>query len=89
MFNQIVRCDHCGRGTKINLKEKKYSQGKREAYFNCEQCNHRYTSYITDTRVRKWQDELRGIKDPVQRFNLQLKINQRMQKLKDELKHGQ
>ncbi|WP_078428775.1 hypothetical protein [Alkalihalobacterium alkalinitrilicum] len=85
MQNQIVRCDECGRGTKINLKERKYGQGRREAYFTCEHCDHKYTSYVTDTRVRRWQVELNETTDAVQRFNLQLKIRERMQKLKTEL----
>ncbi|MCM3619173.1 hypothetical protein M3936_16410 [Sutcliffiella horikoshii] len=88
MINQTVRCDICGRGTKINLQEKKHTGGKREVYFNCEHCSERYTSFVTDTRVRKWQKEMTGIKDPVQRFNMQLKINQRMHLLKEEIKYG-
>ncbi|ARK32142.1 hypothetical protein BkAM31D_21110 [Halalkalibacter krulwichiae] len=85
MQGQTVRCDKCRRGTKIDLEERKYGQGKRESYFKCEHCSHKYTTHVTDSRVRKWQQELRKTKDHIQKLRLQLKIGERMQILKNEL----
>lgn len=81
-------CDKCGQLTAVEFKECKHSGGRRETYFTCDNCSHQFTTHVTDLRVRMWQEEKDKLKDPVQRQNLQLKINQRMKRLKDELNHG-
>ncbi|WP_026104993.1 hypothetical protein [Halalkalibacterium ligniniphilum] len=85
MNNQVVRCDDCGRSTKMALQVRKYGQGMQETYFECEHCTKKYTCYVTDERARKLQKKLRNEKNPVIKFQLQAKLQERMIKLKREL----
>lgn len=81
----IAKCDHCGMMTTIKFKEKNHSGGTRETYFECVVCNHHYTCFVTDQKVRDMQSQakrLRAVGKQKELQELQEKINQRMAKLK-------
>ena len=63
MMEDITRCDKCGRGFKINIKEKKFSKGIVERYFSCSHCKHKYTILITDGNIRRLQGEIKSARD--------------------------
>ncbi|MGD6781338.1 hypothetical protein ACQCT3_18050 [Sutcliffiella horikoshii] len=81
-------CEKCGETTTVKFQDKLHDAGKTETFFTCEHCNYHYTTHVTDKRVRLWQEEKDQLRDADQRHNMQLRINKRMERLKDELING-
>jgi phage terminase large subunit GpA-like protein len=88
----LVRCNHCENITTVNYKEKKYKGGLTETYFKCVICNHHYTCFVVDKKVKQMQTkaknlrrvmQFKDVRDELQ--SLQEKINARMNELKQEL----
>lgn len=79
-------CDNCNQITKIEFKQAQHPKGIQETYFMCEQCNKRYTCFVTDNKVRGMQKQLQqkgGRQNG--RGKLHNDIKERMAKLKYEL----
>jgi hypothetical protein len=88
----LVRCNHCENITIINYQTKKHKGGLIETYFKCVVCNHHYTCFVVDKKIKQMQMkaknlrrvmQFKDVKDELQ--SLQEKINARMDKLKQEL----
>jgi phage terminase large subunit GpA-like protein len=88
----LARCNHCENITIIEYKTKKHSKGLTETYFNCVVCNHHYTCFVVDKKVKQLQTkaknlrrvmQFKDVRDELQ--SLQEKINERMERLKQEL----
>lgn len=85
--------ESCGKHFQITKFEtKKHPRGIEETYFKCPHCFHHYTSFVTDSRVRKIQNMIKTMMDntqtPVSKVKLesmQQEINQRMSLLKFNL----
>lgn len=77
-------CDNCHKITDVVFKEQRHSNEIRETYFQCEHCHYRYTSYVTDKRVRKMQRKKSNLPWD-KRLELQEEINSRMSQLKYNL----
>lgn len=83
-----AHCDKCGLITDVIFKQSKHPNGIQETYFKCEHCHYRYTSFVTDKKVRKMQQKKEAMKDKhlwEKRLELQEQINTRMSKLKYNL----
>lgn len=90
MSNQPLTalCDQCGKITDIEFKVQKHPNDIKETYFKCEHCYFHYTSFVTDSKVRKMQrrkDSIKGIHNADKRLQIQEEINQRMINLKYNL----
>ncbi len=51
----MVRCDYCEEEFEIFPLEKQHKKGVVETYFVCPHCNHHYTSFVTDEKIRTMQ----------------------------------
>jgi len=74
--------------TTIQFKTQDHPRGIKETYFKCQQCNKRYTCFVTNKAVRRKQKEIRsltGLANTKIRERLQNEVNQRMSELKSEL----
>lgn len=78
-------CDNCGKITDVNFKEKKHPNEIRETYFSCEHCYYHYTSFVTDSKVKKLQRKRDGSTISDERLRLHDQISQRMSLLKYNL----
>lgn len=93
MTRQILAtCNQCQNITTINYQTKKHKGGLTETYFKCVVCNHHYTCFVVDKKVKQMQTkaknlrrvmQFKDVRDELQ--SLQEKINARMDKLKQEL----
>jgi phage terminase large subunit GpA-like protein len=88
----LARCNHCENITTIEYKTKKNPKGLTETYFKCVVCNHHYTCFVVDKKVKQMQTKARNLRRVMQfkdvrneLQSLQEKINARMDKLKQEL----
>ena len=89
----LATCNHCENITTIEYKTKKHPKGLTETYFNCMVCNHHYTCFVTDKKVREMQKKAKNLR-MVSKFrdvtnelqSLQEKINERMERLKKSVK---
>ena len=84
----IARCDCCGMMTLVEYKEKKHPNTLIEVYFTCNVCDHHYTCFVTDKKVRNMHKQARMLR--MQRKQkeldaLQEKINKRMAMLKQRV----
>lgn len=52
-------CDKCSRKFEIKMKKRTHGIDITEHYFICPKCKKRYTSYVTDQKVRSLQKEVR------------------------------
>ncbi|GAB2561012.1 hypothetical protein [Gracilibacillus alcaliphilus] len=89
-MNQLetTMCNNCGHVFNIVFKEKSHPNNIKETYIECDRCYFHYTSFVTDSRVRKLQkkkDQLKGAIHIERRLELQDQINARMARLKDNL----
>lgn len=86
-------CDNCHQITKVVFKKRYLPKSIQETYFNCQECNKKYTCFVTDNKVRDLQKKLAQLralppsKYPVEEEVLrsQEEVNQRMYKLKSDL----
>lgn len=81
-------CNHCGKITDVEFKEQPQPNNIKETYFDCEHCYYHYTSFVTDSKVRKMQrkkDALKGPHNADKRLQLHEDIKQRMSLLKYNL----
>lgn len=81
-------CNECGKITDVVFKQKHHPNKIQETYFKCEHCFYHYTSFVTDTKVRKLhrkRDNTKGIYNAEKRLEIQEEINSRMFRLKDNL----
>lgn len=84
----LATCNHCENITTIEYKTKKHPKGLTETYFKCVVCNHHYTCFVTDQKVRDMQSRakrLRAAGKQKELQELQEKINKRMAKLKQNI----
>jgi phage terminase large subunit GpA-like protein len=89
----LATCNHCQNITTINYQTKKHKSGLIETYFKCMVCNHHYTCFVTDKKVREMQKKAKNLR-MVSKFrdvtnelqSLQEKINERMERLKKSVK---
>jgi len=84
----LVRCDNCGMMTTVEFKEKKHKHTMIETFFNCVVCNHHYTCFVTDKKIRSMQKQakiLRLQRKQKELDALQEKINKRMTMLKQKV----
>lgn len=77
-------CDNCHKITDVDYKHTKHPNDIRELYFKCEHCYHRYTAFVTDSKVRKMQRKKPSLTWG-KRLEIQNNINQRMSQLKHNL----
>ena len=77
-------CDNCNYITDIVYREEKLPNDIKHTYFDCEHCYHRYTCFVTDSKVRKMQRKKPSLVWD-KRLELQEQINQRMSHLKHNL----
>lgn len=92
----LATCNHCENITTIEYKTKKHPKGLTETYFKCVVCNHHYTCFVTDKKIKQMQMkaknlrrvmQFKDVKDELQ--SLQEKINERMNRLKEQVNnHG-
>lgn len=88
----LATCNQCQNVTTINYQTKKHKGGLQETYFKCVVCNHHYTCFVTDKKVREMQKKAKNLR-MVSKFrdvtnelqSLQEKINSKMKRLKEEL----
>ena len=88
----LATCNHCENITTIEYKTKKHPKGLTETYFKCVVCNHHYTCFVTDKKVREMQKKAKNLR-MVSKFrdvtnelqSLQEKINSKIKRLKEEL----
>lgn len=91
-------CDHCGKITDVEFKEQSHPNNIKETYFKCEHCFYHYTSFVTDTWVRKKQRHAQHLRSNIRNgysitnvhatdelMKLQEEINSRMSQLKYNL----
>lgn len=81
-------CDNCNNITPITFKTVPHPMGIEETYFDCTHCDHHYTCYVTDYKVRAQQRrkaKLLGDRHIADRLAMQGAINERMGVLKHEL----
>jgi len=78
-------CNKCTKIFKIHLKEKDHPRGIKEHYFLCKYCKKRYTSFITDKKVRSLQKEMKRTTDVEKRTEIQKEVSSRMEVLKSEV----
>lgn len=76
-------CDQCNYITDVVFNKAKHPNGIEETYFTCEHCHYRYTSFVTDSWVRKKQKD--KLTTATKRLELQEEINNRMSRLKYNL----
>jgi phage terminase large subunit GpA-like protein len=88
----LARCNHCENITTIEYKTKKHPKGLTETYFKCVVCNHHYTCFVVDKKVKQMQTKAKNLRRVMQfkdvrkeLQSLQEKINARMNELKQEL----
>ncbi|RDW17624.1 hypothetical protein CWR48_14000 [Oceanobacillus arenosus] len=80
-------CDQCGKITDVVFKQRHHPNKVQETFFKCEHCHYHYTSFVTDSKVRKMQrnkDKL-PVYEVDKRMELQTQINNRMGTLKYNL----
>ncbi|MBD7984420.1 hypothetical protein H9649_07505 [Sporosarcina sp. Sa2YVA2] len=80
-------CDHCGKITDVVFKEKKHPNNIHETYFDCEHCYYHYTSYVTDSKVRRLQRKRDCSLVADERLKLFEEIKSKMNLLKYNLIH--
>lgn len=81
-------CDNCGKITDVEFKEQRHANDIRETYFKCEHCFYHYTSFVTDSEVRKMQrkrDGMTGDRNTDNRLKLHEQVKERMAILKYNL----
>lgn len=78
-------CDHCGKITDIDFKEKPHPNKMLETYFICDHCDDHTTCFVTDETVRGLQQDKHSLIDANDRVEAQREINERMTTLKREL----
>lgn len=78
-------CDHCGKITDVVFKEKKHPNNIRETYFDCEYCYYHYTSYVTDSKVRRLQRKRDSSSVAAERLKLFEEIKSKMNLLEYNL----
>lgn len=78
-------CNQCGKITDVEFEEQRHPNNIRETYFDCEHCYYRYTSFVTDKKVRKLQRKKDKTTIPEQRVLLHEQISERMSLLKFNL----
>lgn len=85
----FATCDHCNEIFTVKYKETQHPKGIKETYFTCIHCGKRYTSFVTDDKVRQMHKKIirmrRGNAKTQELMKLQTEINYRMTKLKQEL----
>lgn len=81
----MVVCDKCNKKFKIDAKIKKHSKGIEELYFRCPICKKRYSSYFTDSNIRKQQKIIRNTKDQEKMKELQAILKIDMDNLKNKM----
>ncbi|HAM79796.1 MAG TPA: hypothetical protein DCO80_03185 [Ornithinibacillus sp.] len=57
-----VTCDNCYQITKVVFKKRYLPKSIKETYFNCQECNKHYTSFVTDKKVRDLQKKIGRLK---------------------------
>lgn len=78
-------CDQCNYITDVVFHKAKHPNGIEETYFTCERCFYRYTSFVTDSWVRKQHKKKDKLTTATKRLELQEEINSRMSRLKYNL----
>lgn len=81
----LVRCDNCGMITTVEFKVKDHPNTLKETYFTCDICNHHFTCFVTDKKVRALQQQTKWLREQGKQeelLKLQGKINKRMERLK-------
>lgn len=90
----MIRCDKCSKDFELKVRTKKHiAKGVTEIYLVCPYCKARYTSYFTNTEIKKLQRELNDLNkklalDP-DNPDLKFKVNELKSRLKfkiDDLK---
>lgn len=84
-------CNHCNETTPITFKMRPHPNGIEETYFDCANCGHHYTCFVTDYKVRAQQRrKVKMLRDGRIDDSLivQKGINERMGVLKHELTGG-
>lgn len=87
----LVQCDNCRSVTDVKFKKAIHPNGIEETYFKCVSCHYRYTSFVTDKKVRKMQKKLKAMPRRADEEFIkmldekQLEINSRMSQLKYNL----
>lgn len=84
-----VTCDNCNKVFPIKLKEKRHPKTVIETFFICNHCKHRYTSFVTDTEVRRLQRIIKRPMSEDERLTMFDEIKKRMAILKYELISGE
>ena len=83
-----VTCDSCTKVFNVKLKEKNRSYGIIETYFTCKHCKKRYTSFVTDRDVRRWQREIKQPMTADERSRVFNMIKRTMAMLKADVIQG-
>lgn len=84
-----VTCDNCKKVFLVKFKEKRHPNTVIETFFTCSHCKHRYTSFVTDTEVRRLQRKIKREITVVERTVIFDEIKRRMATLKHELINNQ
>ncbi|MUK89147.1 hypothetical protein GMD78_12260 [Ornithinibacillus sp. L9] len=71
----------CNKVFKMQLKEKNHPRGIKEHYFTCKHCKKRYTSFITDKKVRVLQKEMKRTTDVDRRMAIVKEVEERKKTL--------
>ena len=69
---------------KIQSKVVAHKGHVEQYYFNCPHCGEKYICFYSDNQVKAWQGVMHATKDEHLKKKLRIRINDRMQRLKDK-----
>lgn len=55
----MVNCNNCKKDFEVKVRTRQLENDAEEIFFNCPECNERYTAYYTNDKIRKLQEKIR------------------------------
>ena len=78
----MVTCNECKHKFKVNVRTRQCSIDVQEVFFNCPNCNERYTAYYLNDRIKHLQMKLKRTRGK-ERATTQKQIKQEMNRLQE------
>ena len=54
----MVNCNNCKKDFEVKVRTKQLDNDAEEIFFNCPECNERYTAYYSNDKIKKLQEKL-------------------------------
>ena len=54
----MVSCNNCKKDFEVKVRTRQLDNDAKEIFFNCPECNERYTAYYSNDKIKKLQEKL-------------------------------